>query len=481
MSVVRGLIPYSVSQFRDHLYRPDLVEALLKGDLEGRYSDAASKLNLQTILDSGAAPQIELIEKRTEQSADTVKLAVRITDAGGGIGSKIVWRVNGKTQGELTTPDLQNGTAPGRAIVMTQGLQVDAGRSNTIEVTAYNGANLLASPPLKVTVDPFGVTTQDRPQLFVLTMGVDTYVMKDYALQYAAKDAKDFGEALRLAGSNLFSQIKVIPLYDTDVTKSGIESAINKLANEVKSTDVFVLFVAGHGRSIAGKYYYLQQDLDFSKQETIERDGVSQDLWQKWLARIPAQKTLLVFDTCESAAAAGLVRGGERERETAMEQLQNATGENLIAAARQAALEGYRGHGVLTYAILADFQKSQIAGNDRVDVDGLARYVGEQVPEITKALYGTAQQPVRKLAGNNFPLGMRVVEVLQPSECPDKQEFILIRDEFVREEPKDNAPGIRNLDAGYQVAVKYIGNWALLCRDGVKLGYVPEKAVAKIR
>lgn len=481
MSVVRGLIPYSVSQFRDHLYRPDLVEALLKGDPEGRYSDAASKLNLQTILDSGAAPQIELIEKRTEQSADTVKLAVRITDAGGGIGSKIVWRVNGKTQGEVTTPDAQSGTAPGRSIVMTQGLQVDAGRSNTIEVTAYNGANLLASSPFKVTVDPFGVTTQDRPRLFVLTVGVDNYAMKDYALQYAAKDAKDFGEALRLAGSNLFSQIKVISLYDKDVTKSGIESAINKLADEVKSTDVFVLFVAGHGRSIAGKYYYLQQDLDFSKQQTIERDGVSQDLWQKWLARIPAQKTLLVFDTCESAAAAGLVRGGERERETAMEQLQNATGENLIAAARQAALEGYRGHGVLTYAILADFQKSQIAGNDRVDVDGLARYVGERVPEITKALYGTPQQPVRKLAGNNFPLGMRVMDVLQPSECPDKQEFILVRDEFVREKPEDNAPGARNLDAGYQVAVKYIGNWALLCRDGVKLGYVPEKAVAKIR
>ena len=165
-----------------------------------------------------------------------------------------------------------------------------------------------------------------------------------------------------------------------------------------------------------------------------------------------------------------------------MEQLQNATGENLIAAARQAALEGYRGHGVLTYTILADFQKSQVApGNERVDVDGLARYVGEQVPEITKALYGTPQQPVRKLAGNNFPLGMRVMDILQASECPDKQEFILIRDEFIREKPEDNAPGVRNVDAGYQVAVKYIGNWALLCRDGVKLGYVPGEAVTKIR
>src|SRR5262245_16304561 len=72
VGVVRGPVPYSVSQFRDHLYRPDLVEELLKGDAEGKYADATSKLNLQTVLDSGPAPQIELLEKRTEQSGDTV-------------------------------------------------------------------------------------------------------------------------------------------------------------------------------------------------------------------------------------------------------------------------------------------------------------------------------------------------------------------------------------------------------------------------
>lgn len=482
VGVVRGLVPYSVSQFRDHLYRPDLVEELLKGDREGKYADAASKLNLQTILDSGPAPQIELLEKRTEQSGDTVRLSVRITDSGGGIGGKVVWRVNGKTQGDLTTANLRGPPNPGRPVVMTQGLKVDAGQSNTVEVTAYNGADLLASLPLKMTVDPFGVTTQERPRLHVLAIGVEKYAMKEFELLYAVKDAKDFGDALRIVGSSLFSEVKVTPLYDAEVTKRGIETAINKLANEVRPTDVFVLFLGGHGRSIAGKYYFLQQDLDFSKGQSIERDGISQDLWQAWLAKIPAQKTLLVFDTCESAAASGLVRGGERERQTAMEQLQNATGNNLIAAARQAALEGYRGHGVLTYTILSAFHKPQAgASDDRVDVDGLALYVGQQVPEITKSLYGVAQEPIRKLAGSNFPLGLRVMEAPQPSDCPDKQEFVVNRKERLRETPDDQAGGDRVLDPGYAVAVKFVGNWALLCRDGVKIGYVPEEAVFKVR
>src|SRR5262249_27470565 len=156
-----------------------------------------SKLNLQKVLDSGPAPQIELLEKRTEQSSDTVRLSVRITDTGGGIGSKVVWRVNGKTQGELTAADLQGRANPGRTVVMTQGLRVDPGRSNTVEITGYNADDLLASLPFKLIVDPFGVTTQERPRLYVLAIGVDKYAMQENELHFAVKDAKAFAAALK--------------------------------------------------------------------------------------------------------------------------------------------------------------------------------------------------------------------------------------------------------------------------------------------
>jgi hypothetical protein len=134
---------------------------------------------------------------------------------------------------------------------MTQVLKVDPGKSNLVEVTAYNGAGLLASLPLQVTVDPFGVTTTERPKLHVLTAGTDAYAMKDLALRYAVKDAKAFAEAMQSVGSTLFSEVKVTALHDGEVTRSGLEAAVNKLAGEVKPTDVFVLFLSGHGRSIA--------------------------------------------------------------------------------------------------------------------------------------------------------------------------------------------------------------------------------------
>jgi hypothetical protein len=96
---------YSIAHFYEHLYRPDLVEQLLMGDPEGKYADAASKLNLQTILDSGPAPQIEEIPgRKTERAGDTIKVTLRLVDTGGGIGEKVVWRVNGVTQGEVSAP-----------------------------------------------------------------------------------------------------------------------------------------------------------------------------------------------------------------------------------------------------------------------------------------------------------------------------------------------------------------------------------------
>jgi hypothetical protein len=50
-----------------------------------------------------------------------------------------------------------------------------------------------------------------------------------------------------------------------------------------------------------GRYYYCPQNLDFGAGQSY-KDGIGQDLWQVWLAKVPAQKTLLVLDTCEGGS-----------------------------------------------------------------------------------------------------------------------------------------------------------------------------------
>jgi hypothetical protein len=56
INVVRGLEARPVARLREHLYRPDLVEQLLKGDPEHRYRRAVRGLDLAKLWDAARSP-----------------------------------------------------------------------------------------------------------------------------------------------------------------------------------------------------------------------------------------------------------------------------------------------------------------------------------------------------------------------------------------------------------------------------------------
>jgi hypothetical protein len=46
-------------------------------------------------------------------------------------------------------------------------------------------------------------------------------------------------------------------------------------------------------------------------------------------------------------------------------------------------------------------------GDDSVRVGSLADHIGGRVPAITQEMFGQYQSPIRRLSGNDFPLGIR--------------------------------------------------------------------------
>jgi hypothetical protein len=469
-------------QFFDQLNRSDLIELLLNGDLEGKYKDAAYHLNIEAILDSGSAPQIEHLKEKDDRAGNTIRISLRITGTGGGVGKRIDWKVNGVGQGNPTPAVLASVDGPIASVVVTETLKLVPGQVNDIDVTAYNHANLLATPPFRISIDRFGTTTAQR-RMFVLAMGVNKYRMEGYQLSYATADATDIAEALKLVGSTLFSEVKTTVLTDAQVNEADISSAVNDISGEATTDDVFVLFVGGHGKSIGGRYYYYPQTLDFRAHQSVEQYGIGQDKWDVWLRRIPAEKSLLIIDTCEGDAFRG-ARGTEPARETAMIQLQHAIGRNIISAARDAAYEGYRDHGVLTYALLEALDiKAAYGGDEQVRVNSLADYVQQRVPQITMSIHGVRQVPTQKLVGTNFPIGIRqaVLEDEGPA-IPEESTHVIIRAELVRQKPSADSPGSRELMPGTRVrAIEFSGAWAVIARDGQKLGYVPANALARLQ
>lgn len=72
-------------------------------------------------------------------------------------------------------------------------------------------------------------------------------------------------------------------------------------------TDGFVLCLAGHGKTIDGRYYFVPQnfviDGEFSESSidaAVRTKAIAQEQWQQWFASIPARKSVILFDTCDS-------------------------------------------------------------------------------------------------------------------------------------------------------------------------------------
>jgi WD40 repeat protein len=484
ISIVDGLRSYSVTQFYEQLYRPDLVQEWLKDDPELKYARAVEKINLQKILDSGVAPRVTLLSDDPDVAGDTVEVSVRITDNGGGIGDKVVWRVNGQTMEGKS----QLIRAPEGFVDAVNVLRVDPREHNTIEVTAYNSNGLFASEPLSFVVDPWGAGPDGGADLYVLSIGVGNYAMPDYKLLFPGEDAKAIARTLEAAGKRgLF--VKVAPpivLTEEDVTQEKIQSAFEELRAKVKPKDVFVLFVSGHGNYVDGRYYFIPQDFDKKKGDTAGKKWISHDQWADWLKKIEANKQFIILDTCDSGAATDLLKGST-ERQTALDQLRYATGRGILAASEGRARESNQlGHGVLTYSILQSLKAAPGKPPQDITINDLAKEASLQVLKIRTNLWNEPITTVQHLPKNDFSLGTQVAfdlkQIVEPP--PSVQRYVIIEDSILHVAATEDSKSSRPLpiEAGAEITVEEFisDNWAFISRKGAKLGFVKSDSIAKL-
>ncbi|MBO0764063.1 MAG: WD40 repeat domain-containing protein, partial [Hyphomicrobiaceae bacterium] len=173
LTVVRGLQVFSIDQFYQGLYRPDLVREKLAGDPDGKVRAAAAKLDLGRLIDTGRAPDVKIVSHRANDASrdDRVTLKAQLIDQGGGIG-RAEWRINGITVGVVEKAGVG---AVGNPVAVEQTMALDPG-DNTIELVAYNSANLVASVPARVRITWTGSEPTAPPRLYVLAVGINDYL-----------------------------------------------------------------------------------------------------------------------------------------------------------------------------------------------------------------------------------------------------------------------------------------------------------------
>lgn len=401
LEVVRGFEATSIEQVHQSLYSPDLVREWLAGDPENEFANASKVINLEKVLDSGKVPSIEIIAPGADTKSDAglVNAAAMITDTGGGIG-RIEWRVNGVTSGVNGRPK-----GYGSSITVKRQLALVSGK-NTIEVVAYNGRNLLASPPARTTINWNAPAEISKGRLFVLAIGIDAYSDDRFRrLNLAVKDAKAFGAAIEAAGKGEYTSVHVFPMLDADATPRKLEQLIDRMARDITPRDTFMLFAAAHGTSKDGRFYLIPYGFRSNALGKLSEKAIGQDRLQKWVGNLRARNALILLDTCESGA---LVGGHTKSRinapasEAAVGRLHEATGRPVLTAAAtgKAALEGYpdnNGHGIFTWALLDALKNGDTNGNGVIELSELVAHVQAEVPRRAAELRGgrAPDQPER--------------------------------------------------------------------------------------
>lgn len=392
--LVDGLDIIELDQMYDKLYRPDLVAAKIQGQDISAY---AQGISLFDIAASGAAPVVNILNKNSTSQSRDIMLDFSVTDKGGGIGS-----VNISLNGRVirVSDGSKNSVAQ-----YSWPLSLSRGE-NTITVSAYNDAEKIESVKSVYKVSWQG--REEKPELYVLAVGVNQYRDKSLQLNYAVPDAQAVQKKFSVQNTKLYNAVHIECLFDSEVTKKNISEKFSELSSKIKTDDVFILYIAGHGTVHKdGDYYFIPADFRYKSEDEISLSGVSKTDLTKNLSLINASKSLVILDTCNSGAF--ISDKGQRgmSEKTAIDRLSRATGHATIVAAgdSQSAMEGYNGHGLFTYVLVEGLNGKADTNKDGfITLTELSNYIDNEVPNLSYEKWGYEQIPQRDLGKQDFPI-----------------------------------------------------------------------------
>ena len=335
---VVGNEPIDLVQLKERYYEPGLLAKLLGFNKE-------PLRDVTAFADPKLYPDVRV----TDPSTTTQILNIALSNRGGGIG-RVVVKINGK---ELTA-DARGPTPDADAASLD--LQIDLrrhplvmpGKSNKIEVLAYNAEGYLSSRGADVDYLAPGTVFSEPPELWAIVVGVSDYTGDAIDLKFAAKDAADVARALSISSGRLFGTERVhLTLLSTEQTDADLRPTRARLvraleaAQKAKPDDVLVIYLAGHGVNFGGQdgdFYYLTAEAksaDLTDPGIRAQAAISSTELTELVKLIPAAgRQVLILDTC---AAGKFVDKLTEKREVpssqirALERVKSRTGLHVLA------------------------------------------------------------------------------------------------------------------------------------------------------
>jgi uncharacterized caspase-like protein len=229
---------------------------------------------------------------------------------------------------------------------------------------------------------------QEKPNLFILSVGVSKYVNKNFegGVVFSAKDAQDMAESFRSQSGKRYQRVESKVLVDDQATLENIKTAMEWLQKNATADSHVVVYLSGHGGpNSLGAYQYLVHDSHQLIASTRLQGAWLRDRLQK----LPG-KRFLIMDTChsggfdlESADFTTLASCGAKEYSGELVSIQN---------------------GFFTRCLLDGLSGKADANFDgTISIAEIEAYVSKNLPEMTKGKQNvTAYRPIS--VANDFPM-----------------------------------------------------------------------------
>jgi WD40 repeat protein len=394
---VNGLQSYSVDQFFQEFYRPDLLPKIFQN--RGGNSDLKG---IQGKLSNSPPPSVKLA--LLPGAAGKAELFVKITDNGNGAEGLKIFH-NGKNLA-LDPASLKLPSGKGLSTTYKQIVDLIGGQ-NIFTATASNRDRLESDPQ---SAEVFSDHASKSSTCHVFSVGINQYKNPRMALNYAKPDALSFSKLMDEKGMNLFKSIELHSLYDEQATRQNILAKLEELTKIIHPEDVFIFYYAGHGSMVDNLFYFIPTEaLRLYDAGSLHKEAIEATMLQEQFKHIKALKQLIIMDACQSGGSVELLANRGASEEKAIAQLSRSAGIHVMASAgsEQFAAEFTElGHGLFTYVLIRALQgEADGAPKDgKVTIYELKSFIDDQVPEMTRKLKGKPQYPYTFSRGQDFPV-----------------------------------------------------------------------------
>jgi len=301
-------IYYPVDVFQKQLYRPDIINAVL------RTRNVPRAIREVSLARGGQANPLDLRDGKRMAQIAPPSVVVKSENMAPDEAGKLTVRATLRSENDLSaqqafillngTPikaELHAGPTP-REREIRQEIKLAPGH-NEIKIIGSNEASRTPITPVgTVHFKPAGPKREIRPNLYGVAIGIREYKNQELNLRFASQDAHDFADALRRQEGTLYAKVELRVLTDAEATREKMLLALDWQLTNMTADDVAVIFISAHGFRDNQKNFFLATH-DVNPQ-SLRATALSDHDFLQIVQSMPG-KRLVFVDTCHSGGITG--------------------------------------------------------------------------------------------------------------------------------------------------------------------------------